>query len=59
MTVEGRGELLKLPPADLGALVPGMLNCEGPTRRPVIWGPVAIRFGGPPGYETRAANELR
>ena len=59
MTVEGRSELMKLPPAELGALMPGMLNCEGPTGRPVIWGPVAIRFGGPPGYETRAANELR
>jgi hypothetical protein len=22
-------------------------------------GPVAVRFGGPAGYETRAANELR
>jgi len=59
MTVEGRAELLKLPPAELGALMPAMLNCEGPVGRPVMWGPVAIRFGGPPGYETRAANDLR
>lgn len=59
MVVHGRSELLKLPPGELGALMPGMLNCEGPTGRPVIWGPVAIRFGGPPGYESRAANELR
>ena len=59
MTIEGRSELMKLPPAELGALMPGMINCEGPVGRPVIWGPVAIRFGGPPGYETRAANELR
>jgi len=59
MTIEGRNELLTLPAADLGSLVPGMFNCEGPTGRPVVWGPVAIRFGGPPGYETRAANDLR
>ena len=59
MTIEGRSELLKLPPAELGALMPAMINCEGAVGRPVIWGPVAIRFGGPPGYETRAANELR
>lgn len=59
MTIEGRSELLKLPAAELGALMPAMLNCEGPVGRPVIWGPVAIRFGGPPGYETRAANDLR
>jgi hypothetical protein len=39
--------------------MPAMLNCEGPVGRPVVWGPVAIRFGGPPGYETRAANDLR
>jgi len=59
MTVEGRTALLSLPRSGLGALVPGMLNCEGPVGKPVAWGPVAIRFGGPPGYETRAANELR
>jgi hypothetical protein len=59
MVVEGRSALLDLPPAALGALVPAMLNCEGPVGRPVMHGPVAIRFGGPPGYETRAANELR
>ncbi len=59
MTIDGRSELLKLPAADLGALVPGMFLCEGPVGRPVMWGPVAIRFGGEPGYETRAANELR
>lgn len=59
MAVEGRSTLLSLPPAELGALMPGMLNCEGPVGRPVMWGPVAIRFGGPPGYETRAANDLR
>ncbi|HEX8951986.1 MAG TPA: hypothetical protein VF945_09080 [Polyangia bacterium] len=58
MTVEGRGELLKLPPAELGALMPSMLNCEGPVGHPVQWTPVAVRFGGPPGYETRAANDL-
>jgi hypothetical protein len=58
MTIEGRGELLKLPAAELGALMPTMVNCEGPVGRPVVWGPVAIRFGGPPGYETRAANEV-
>jgi hypothetical protein len=59
MTIEGRSELLRLPASAVGALTPGMFNCEGPTGRPVVWGPVAIRFGGPPGYETRAANDLR
>lgn len=59
MVVEGRGELMRLPAAELAALMPGMLNCEGPVGRPVMHGPVAIRFGGAPGYETRAANELR
>ena len=59
MLVEGRGTLLQLPPAELAALMPAMLNCEGPVGRPVMHGPVAIRFGGAPGYETRAANELR
>ena len=59
MTVEGRGELLRLPPSALGALMPAMLNCEGPVGRPAQWSAVEIRFGGEPGYETRAANELR
>jgi hypothetical protein len=58
MTVEGRDLLWKLPPAEIAALLPGMLNCEGPIGRPVVRGPVAVRFGGPPGYETREANEL-
>ncbi|HEY2744087.1 MAG TPA: hypothetical protein VGL86_05675 [Polyangia bacterium] len=59
MKIEGRDILEKLPAAELAALLPGMLNCEGPMGRPVIEGPVAVRFGGPPGYESRAANEIR
>lgn len=59
MTVEGRDLLWKLPPAELAALLPGMLNCEGPVGTPIVQGPVAVRFGGPPGYETRAANQVR
>ena len=59
MEIDGRGELMRLPAAELAALMPAMLNCEGPVGRPVMHGPVAIRFGGAPGYETRAANELR
>ena len=49
-----------MPAAELAALVPLMLNCEGPVGRSLVQGPPgAIRFGGPPGYETRAANEIR
>ncbi|HXU73214.1 MAG TPA: hypothetical protein VN947_28035 [Polyangia bacterium] len=59
MVVEGRTELMKLPPAELAALVPGILNCEATPGKPVIQGAVAVRFGGPPGYETREVNQLR
>ena len=60
MRIDGRAELVRMPDAELAALVPLMLNCEGPVGRSLVQGPpVAIRFGGPPGYETRAANEIR
>ena len=59
MTIEGRDLLWKLPAAELAALLPGMLNCEGPMGRPVVYGPVAVRFGGPAGYESRGANDIR
>jgi hypothetical protein len=59
MEIEGRSELLKLPAAEVGALMPAMINCGGAVGRPVMWGETMIRFGGAPGYETRAANELR
>ena len=58
MTIEGRDTLEKLPAAELAALLPAMLNCEAPMSRPIIEAPVALRFGGPPGYETQQANEL-
>ncbi len=59
ITVDGRGELLGLPAADAAALLPGMLNCEAPLGQPVVRADVAVRFGGPVGYESRAANEIR
>jgi hypothetical protein len=59
MQIEGRAELMKLPPAEVGALMPAMMNCGGAVGKPVVWGETSVRFGGAPGYETRAANELR
>lgn len=59
MTVDGRAELLKLSPADLGAIAPTLLNCGTPPNHPTVRDVVVVRFGGAPGYETRAANETR
>jgi hypothetical protein len=58
MRIEGRDTLWKLPPAELAALLPGMLNCSAHGRA-IVQGPVTVRFGGPAGYETRWANSIR
>jgi hypothetical protein len=59
MTVDGRRELLELSPSQLGSILPTLVNCGTPPNRPMVRDTVAVRVGGPPGYETRAANETR
>jgi hypothetical protein len=59
MKLSGRDTLWKLPSPELATLLPGMINCQEHSGRAAIYGPTAVRFGGPPGYETRQANALR
>jgi hypothetical protein len=59
MSVDGRSELLKLSPSQLGGILPTLLNCGTPPNRPTVRDTVAVRVGGAPGYETRAANETK
>jgi hypothetical protein len=58
-TVEGRAVLQSLPPAEAGAILPSLLNCEGKLSRFLNQNPLLVRLGGPPGYEPRAANAVR
>jgi len=56
--VAGRGELAKLPDAELGAIVPTLLNCSAPMSRSIARQGIAVRIGGPAGYDTRYSNEI-
>jgi hypothetical protein len=58
-TVEGRSELGALPLADVGAILPTLLNCEGRLGHYLFQNPLLVRLGGPAGYEPRAANAVR
>jgi hypothetical protein len=56
--VEGRGELERLPDEALAAILPALLNCDAPFDRPSVRPPLAVRVGGPAGYEPRYNNEI-
>jgi hypothetical protein len=58
-TIEGRAVLNSLPPAEAGAILPSLLNCEGKLSRFLNQNPLLVRLGGPPGYEPRGANAVR
>jgi hypothetical protein len=58
-TIEGRAQLQSLPPAEAGAILPALLNCEGKLSRFLNQNPLLVRVGGPPGYEPRGANAVR
>lgn len=57
-TVDGRATLQSLPPAEAGAILPSLLNCEGQLGRYLFQNPLVVRIGGPAGYEPRAANAV-
>ncbi len=58
-TIEGRTLLGAMPPADAGAILPPLLNCEGRLGQYLFQNPLLVRVGGPPGYEPRTANAVR
>lgn len=55
--VDGRGELQRMPDEAVAAVLPTLLNCDSPMRA-AVHPQLAVRFGGPPGYETRQANQI-
>lgn len=57
--VGGRGELSHMPTADVGAILPALLNCSAPMAHSTVRDGMVVGFGGAAGYETSAANELR
>jgi hypothetical protein len=57
--VAGRSELSRMPSSDMGAILPALLNCSGPIGHTTIRSGMIVGIGGPPGYDTRAANELK
>jgi hypothetical protein len=56
--VAGRAALAQLPDAELGAILPSLLNCSAPFGGHTIRPSMVVRIGGPAGYDTRYANEI-